>query len=111
MIGPTFENNNCKRIDSLLPVCRIFHHLITLDFIQFDAENGGYSCFYLDATMRPFEEARQVCQGMGADVANLQTEWEQAFVTSYVMDTSVWLGLVLNSVKWDCFLLYDVIIK
>ncbi|XP_076807104.1 uncharacterized protein LOC143450437 isoform X3 [Clavelina lepadiformis] len=66
-------------------------------WMQFDAENGGYSCFYLDATMRPFEEARQVCQGMGADVANLQTEWEQAFVTSYVMDTSVWLGLVLNS--------------
>ena len=36
---------------------------------------------------------------MGANLASVQTNWELAFLTSYIKDQPAWLGMKLNPVS------------
>ena len=70
---------------------------------QYNTVNDQYVCFYMDTQLRTFDDARKNCQAAGADLASLQTLWEQAFLTSYVKDNLVWLGMQLNQVTFNCY--------
>ncbi|XP_077970679.1 uncharacterized protein LOC144425162 [Styela clava] len=67
-------------------------------WMQYDTINGNYICYYLDTTERTFDEAMANCQKMksGANLASYQTMYEQHFVTSYIRDTTAWIGMTYD---------------
>ena len=69
--------------------------------LQYDTINGNYICYYLDTTERSFADASSNCQNIasGANLASMQTMYEQAFITSYVRDTTAWIGLQKDQVR------------
>nr|XP_039250734.1 LOW QUALITY PROTEIN: macrophage mannose receptor 1-like [Styela clava] len=64
-------------------------------WLQYDTINGNYICYYLEMMERSFDDSIANCRKMksGANLASYQTMYEQHFVTSYIRDTTAWIGM------------------
>ncbi|XP_062384506.1 C-type lectin domain family 4 member A-like [Sardina pilchardus] len=55
-------------------------------------------CYLLSSIPKPWSEARQVCQAMGADLVTIESKEEQDYIVG--LGKWVWIGLQRSGMSW-----------
>jgi len=66
-------------------------------WLEYVHGSGDYSCFLLVNDGKPFDGAVEDCKKKGGQLASINHQHEQMFLTSVVRDTQAWIGLKFDA--------------